>query len=442
MLLFDPHVDPYNPVIVLSRVARSFELKPHHTSLLPSFNGLPNENPLDFIREFFSVATNISAPGLTSEDMVCFLSSLKDKAKAWLLSLPPRSLHTWEIVFKKLVNHYFSHATTSNLRKQIATFEYFDGESFHVTWERFKGLERDCPHHNYLPDSLMTIFFDRLPQAYRNQIELRAGGDFEDLTPEEGRELLEKLSEKSRQKNMRGRKVRVNEVSTKESDLRFTELQKEVENLKSTMTNAPVKCQLCGGDDHVAGVCSEFLKQVGPSNADQEVNAVQGFNSFGNKQPFGGPKPPNQAYHPSNRDHPLLKYGPESPNFVPAPKQVDPRYLAPPPPNRGNFQGVNPNVVQDWQQPVANLSSRMDNMEKTLQHLVTEVGKLSVEKNKLPSQSEQAMAVHVLRSGKKVDNKIVNPSEEIEPQLEENVDNKIVKTTKSSRFRYSPRKTI
>ena len=128
--------------ILLSDAACNYELKALHYNMLPSFYGLPNEDPLTFIRDFYATIQTFPLHGLTEDQlrMRCFPYSLKDKAKAWLMTLAPGSLTTWEAVYNRFIEKFYSHQKTADVRGKIATFTQMDGELFHEAWERFQSL--------------------------------------------------------------------------------------------------------------------------------------------------------------------------------------------------------------------------------------------------------------------------------------------------------------
>ena len=76
-----------------------------------------------------------------------FQFSLRDKARAWLKSLPQGTLTTWDMVAKKFLEKYFPPAKSAKMRNDITSFTQADGESFYESWERYKELLAKCPHH-------------------------------------------------------------------------------------------------------------------------------------------------------------------------------------------------------------------------------------------------------------------------------------------------------
>ena len=72
-------------------------IRPHIVPLLPTFYGMESENPYAHIKEFEDVCNTFQEGGASIDLMrlKLFPFTLKDKAKIWLNSLRPRSIHTW-----------------------------------------------------------------------------------------------------------------------------------------------------------------------------------------------------------------------------------------------------------------------------------------------------------------------------------------------------------
>ena len=79
--------------IQLSEATQKYKLKNVHFTMLPSFYGIPNEDLLIFIWDFYAIVQTFPLQGLTEDQlrMRCFPYTLKNKAKAWLMTLPPNS---------------------------------------------------------------------------------------------------------------------------------------------------------------------------------------------------------------------------------------------------------------------------------------------------------------------------------------------------------------
>ena len=69
--------------IRLGDAAKNYELKAIHFSMLPSFHGLPSEDALRFLREFYTTIQTFPLRGLPEDELRirCFPYTLKDRAK-------------------------------------------------------------------------------------------------------------------------------------------------------------------------------------------------------------------------------------------------------------------------------------------------------------------------------------------------------------------------
>ena len=119
--------------IQMGDVAQNYNLKNVHFTMLPSFYGIPNEDPLIFIWDYYATVQTFLLQSLTEDQlkMRCFLYTLKNRAKAWFMTLPPNSLTTWEVVYEKFIGKFYSHKKITELRTKIATFAQKEGELFH-----------------------------------------------------------------------------------------------------------------------------------------------------------------------------------------------------------------------------------------------------------------------------------------------------------------------
>lgn len=100
-----PIIGPSTSCITLSDAARNYELKGIHYNMLPSFYELSNEDPLNFIRDFYGTVQNFPLRGLSKDQLKMrrFSYTLKEIAKSWLMTLPPSPLKTWDDVFNKFI---------------------------------------------------------------------------------------------------------------------------------------------------------------------------------------------------------------------------------------------------------------------------------------------------------------------------------------------------
>ena len=148
-----PILQGLNPGIVRPEIqAPQFELKPVMFQMLQTvgqFGGLATEDPHLHLRLFMEVSDTFKLPGVTEEALrlKLFPYSLRDRARAWLNSLPPDSVATWDDLAERFLKKYFPSTKNAQLRVDITSFKQMEGESLYETWERFKELLRKCPHH-------------------------------------------------------------------------------------------------------------------------------------------------------------------------------------------------------------------------------------------------------------------------------------------------------
>ena len=108
-------------------------MKAIHFGVLLSFRGLPSEDALAFLREFYTTIKTFSLHDLNEDElrMRCFPYTLKDGAKTWLINLPKGLLGTWEEVYDKFIMRYYSPQKMVDLRSKICSFSQLNGEPFH-----------------------------------------------------------------------------------------------------------------------------------------------------------------------------------------------------------------------------------------------------------------------------------------------------------------------
>ncbi|CAA0824293.1 Unknown protein, partial [Striga hermonthica] len=235
-------------------------------------------DPLHFMCEFYNVLQTFPLHGLNEDQlkMRCFPETLKDRAKAWLMTLAPDSLTTWEQVYTKFIGRYYSHQKTQELRSQIVSFAQQPHEPLHEAWERFKDLQRQCPHHNLPLALLMNGFYDSLHQNLQYMVDNAAGGDIGARTAEEMMDIFEALSSSSSQKSSRGKRAVVNEASPRQDMMvhQIAELTEQM-RLMNARTMQPVQtmavdtCGACGAQGHWSEVCpSAFDQDLGEQYVD------------------------------------------------------------------------------------------------------------------------------------------------------------------------------
>ena len=123
--LFSPiTTDPPSCIVLPATTATNFELKPQIIYLLPTFHRLDREDPYMHVKDFLEISATCKFENFTNDSVFLrlFPFFLKDKAKAWLDSLSPRSIISWELLVTKFLSKFFLMAKTNALRGEIADF--------------------------------------------------------------------------------------------------------------------------------------------------------------------------------------------------------------------------------------------------------------------------------------------------------------------------------
>jgi len=76
-----------------------------------------------------------------------FAFTLTRRAKDWLLTLPSRTIQTWDELELKFLEKYFPMSTYWEKKHEISNFRQGESESFYDAWERFNLLLKRC--HGY-----------------------------------------------------------------------------------------------------------------------------------------------------------------------------------------------------------------------------------------------------------------------------------------------------
>src|SRR5690606_21065800 len=119
----------------------------------------------------------------------------------WLKQLPIRSLTSWADIKNAFLRHFFDDGRVEELRSKIATFTQKDGEFFKESWNRFKFLQRDYPHHGFNEVQLLSTFFRGIALRYQMALDTSNDGNFNTRNPMEVVKLIGNLANNSSTKN-------------------------------------------------------------------------------------------------------------------------------------------------------------------------------------------------------------------------------------------------
>jgi len=136
---------------------------------------------------FLEVCDTLKINGASTDVIrLCLFSfSLRDKARAWLHSLPPRLITTWDELTKAFLAKFFPPSKTGSLRNQITSFAQKEDERLYEAWERFKDLLRLCPHHGLQKWMAVQTFYNGVTQPVRSMVDVATGGTLMSKTEEE-----------------------------------------------------------------------------------------------------------------------------------------------------------------------------------------------------------------------------------------------------------------
>nr|GEZ09158.1 reverse transcriptase domain-containing protein [Tanacetum cinerariifolium] len=101
-----------------------------------------------------------------------------------------------EDLVSKFINQFFPPSKTTSLRNEITNFLQKPNETFNESWERFKDLLRQFPHHGFSELHQLDTFYNALNPNDQDALDSAAGGNFLDKIP---RECLSIIKSKSKQ---------------------------------------------------------------------------------------------------------------------------------------------------------------------------------------------------------------------------------------------------
>ncbi|KAK1430664.1 hypothetical protein QVD17_13567 [Tagetes erecta] len=310
------HMNP-SPIVPPHCNGRQFEIRPQYLSIIPTFRGFASDEPYTHLYEFASICSTIGSQGFTPDEVKLnlFQFSLKDRAKQWFVTLPPRSIHTWDDMQQAFLDEYYSMGKTSDARDAIKSFNQHSGEAFHEAFTRFKEMLRLCPHHGIEKWDLVKIFYDGLLPEANQMVFSSSGGRFLSQHEDQAWNFLENLSKGSKTQASASRRARSSTVKSVDDSVhrdRFNSLENKMDLIcrslgkdVSHVSQGLELCADCGDIGHGAMVCPMHFGQS------EEVNHV-----YGEKKPFDMN---SNTYHPGLRNHPNMRYGNASnqlnPNF-------------------------------------------------------------------------------------------------------------------------------
>ena len=169
----------------------NFEIKPAFIQMIQSsvqFGGFVNDNPNLHIANILEIYDTFKHNGVTDDAirLQLFPFSLQNKVKAWLISLPPETITTWDGLVHAFLAKYFPSAKSTKMRNDISNFAQQDQESLYEAWERYKDLLRRCLHRSLSLWMQVQTFYSGLHPNIQTMMDAASGGAIMNKTPKEG----------------------------------------------------------------------------------------------------------------------------------------------------------------------------------------------------------------------------------------------------------------
>ncbi|CAJ2627735.1 unnamed protein product [Trifolium pratense] len=418
--------EPHNSIAAPAIEANNFELKPSLLSAVQQnqFSGNPTDDPNLHLSIFLQYADTVKANGVSPEAirLRLFPFSLRDRARAWLQSLPSNSVATWDELKKVFLARYFPPSKTAMLRAQINGFRQRDNESLFEAWERYKEMIRICPHHGLENWLIIHTFYNGLLYNTKMTIDAAAGGALMDKPYNQAYQLIESMAQNHYQWGNERTTVEkpqtkggMYEISNMDHiNAKLDALTQKIESLtnapKATVAATIQNCELCGAQGHAIAEC-RLLTET-PTD---QVNYTQG-----------------NSYNQNQRNHSYLSYNSNNALYAPgqAPTPSPPGFQKPAQnaPMKSNLELMMENFIAIQTQTnkevlnqnihtneqIKQLTSRLDVLTTHNKMLETQIAQVAQQQAStsapagiFPGQPEPNPRGHVnaiiLRSGKQLD---------------------------------------
>ncbi|CAM8962357.1 unnamed protein product [Rhodiola kirilowii] len=269
--------------------APQFELKPALINMVGNnaFTGIGNPNA--HLASFLELCATFKFNNVPKENIYLrlFPFSLMGKAKDWLWSHDANTFTTWDELAQAFLLQYFPPAKTQRLKNLINSFEQGEDETFYEAWERFKELQRECPHHNIDKPTLIQIFYQGMDPESKRQMDQAAGGAFMEVHPTNGGAIIDKISRNSHhwgsERSFPKRKSKTREVEEVDSREDVRALSKKIDALATSLGALHVKqsqkqprvCAICASSSHREDDCPHAFPQE-ETQGKEEVNFLKG----------------------------------------------------------------------------------------------------------------------------------------------------------------------
>ncbi|KAL4360981.1 hypothetical protein GQ457_04G028740 [Hibiscus cannabinus] len=194
------NLDDLKPSIITPKIqAAKFELKPVMFTMLDfigQFGSSPHEDAGQHVRAFLEVCSSFYQQGV-HEDVLklkLFPYSLRDRARMWLNSASPGSLHSRTNLCQSFLLRYNPPNMNARFRNEITSFRQADDESMYEACDRYNELFQKCPMHGFNDWTQVEIFYEGVNTPTRMMLDVAANGTILDKSTEEAFKILDRLA--------------------------------------------------------------------------------------------------------------------------------------------------------------------------------------------------------------------------------------------------------
>ncbi|KAJ8534921.1 hypothetical protein K7X08_016649 [Anisodus acutangulus] len=186
---------------------------------------------------------------------------------------------------------------------ELNNFYQLEGKSLYDAWERFKELQRKCPHHGLEQWMLVHNFYNGLCGTTHTIIDAAARWTFMSKSANEAHELLEDMTTNNHQWSDERLTYNKNVAGVHELDV-ITALTAQVASLTKQLQQNTVSanvvhmqmvCEICRGP-HTFDRCTT----MDPNNVPMDQAQVQAVENF--QRPYNNPF--SNTYNLGWRNHP------------------------------------------------------------------------------------------------------------------------------------------
>ncbi|XP_074355963.1 uncharacterized protein LOC141695630 [Apium graveolens] len=232
--------------------------------------------------------------------------SLRDKAQKWLNDI---NVTEWNEIAQAFLIEYFPPNRTDDFIDKMMGFKQEYGESLKDAWERFKDLQRACPHHGLEKWFLIKRFYNGLDPETMGNVDNAICGVFLDKRVDDAYAFLANLVANhfnNPRAPKKGGKLEVEAYYLLSSQL--VALTQEIYSLKTSQSSNPpmsinalssmapmnnLVCEVCGVQGHLGNECSYNFQNSQNFQMEQT-------NVFQQRQQYN---PYSNTYNPGWRDH-------------------------------------------------------------------------------------------------------------------------------------------